>query len=519
MTLDCCGILEETSKNMDNSRTGNSVKNISFSMANKIITLVLSFVSRSIFIYCLGIEYLGIQGLFSDILTMLSLADLGFGAAMTFSMYKPLAENDTEKLAALTSFYRTVYRVIAIVIIIIGVALIPFLKYLVNTEAEIPYLTLYYILYLANTVASYLVVYKTSILSADQKEYIITKYTSLFNILCTVVSCIFLIITRNYIIYLCIQVIFTYIRNFSISHKAEKMYPYINENGNLSNNEKKNLFKIIGSGFVYKITGVILSGTDNTLISVLVGTVAVGYYSNYTIVSNQLSGFINIIFYSLTASLGNLVAQEGRKKRFEVFSIIQSISLIVSSFCVICLFCLQEDFIRVWLGEEYLLDSLVLVAIVVNLYFTIVLYPIRVYRDATGLYQKTKFIMLMTAIVNIVVSIILGKMIGLAGILFATSISRVVTYFWYEPIVLFKEHFDRSSLYYFIEIAKNIVVICFISVIEYFICRYIKVVGWGTLICKGCIVGVIAIVCIIIIYHKSEGAKMILSQIRKLIKL
>lgn len=497
---------------MGNSRIGNSVKNISFSLANKIINLLLAFFSRSIFIYCLGIEYLGIQGLFSDILTMLSLADLGFGAAMTFSMYKPLVENDTAKLAALSSFYRTVYRSIASIISIIGIALIPFLKHLVNTDTEIPYLTLYYVLYLANTVASYLVVYKTSILSADQKEYIITKYTSVFSVICTVVSCVFLLITKNFVVYLCIQVFFTYLRNFSVSRKAEKMYPYINEKNILSSSEKKNLFKIIGSGFIYKVTGVVLSGTDNTLISVIVGTAAVGYYSNYTIVSNQLTGFINIIFYSLTASLGNLVVQEGKKKRFEIFNVIQSISMVISSFCAICLLFLQEDFIRVWLGEEYVLDTLVLVAIVVNLYFTIALYPLRVYRDATGLYQKTKIIMLMTAVVNIFLSILLGKKIGLAGILFATSISRVVTYFWYEPIVLFKEHFDKSSLYYFGEIGKSILVICFISAIEYFACGFITVTGWLTLILKGCVVGGIAFIGVFAVYRKSAGIKNLLSR-------
>ena len=185
--------------------------------------------------------------------------------------------------------------------------------------------------------------------------------------------------------------------------------------------------------------------------------------------------------------------------------------MVISSFCTICLLFLQEDFVRVWLGEEYVLDTLVLVAIVVNLYFTIALYPLRVYRDATGLYQKTKIIMLMTVVVNIFLSILLGKKIGLAGILFATSISRVVTYFWYEPIVLFKEHFDKSSLYYFGEIGKSILVICFISAIEHFACEFITVTGWLTLILKGCVVGGIAFIGVFAVYRKSAGVKMLLS--------
>ncbi len=500
---------------MNNSRTNNSIRNIIFSLANKLIMLILAFVSRSVFIYCVSIEYLGIQGLFSDILTMLSLADLGFGTAMTFSMYKPLADNDKEKLAALTHFYKKVYTIIAVVITAIGVMLIPFLRFLVNTDNEIPHLTLYYLLYLANTVASYLVVYKTSILTADQKEYIITKYTSIFSIITTVVQCVFLLLTKRFVIYLIIQVFFTFVKNFYISHKAEKMYPYINQGGTLSKNEKKNLFKVIGSGFIYKVTGVVLSGTDNTLISIIVGTVAVGLYSNYTIVSNQLVGFVNIIFYSLTASLGNLVVQENKTKRCEVFNIIQSISMIISSFSVICLYFLQDDLIRVWLGEQYLLDKSVLISIVMNLYFTIVLYPIRVYRDATGLYQKTKFIMLSTAVFNIGLSIIFGKLFGLAGIIFATSISRIITHFWYEPIVLFKEHFDKSSISYFVEILKNLILIFIIVLIEHFICKFICVVGWLTLIFKGLLVAITALLLIFAFYRKSAGITLIIKFIKE----
>lgn len=504
---------------MNSSRTNNSIRNIVFSLANKFIMLILAFVSRSVFIYCVSIEYLGIQGLFSDILTMLSLADLGFSAAMTFSMYKPLADNDTEKLAALTHFYKKIYTIIAIVITTVGVMLIPFLKFLVNTDKEIPHLTLYYLLYLANTVASYLVVYKTSILTADQKEYIITKYTSIFSIITTVIQCLFLLLTKKFIIYLIIQVLFTFVKNFYISHKAEKMYPYINQGGTISDVEKKKLFKVIGSGFIYKVTGVVLSGTDNTLISIIVGTVAVGLYSNYTIVSNQLSGFVNIIFYSLTASLGNLVVQEKKSKRYEVFNTIQSFSMIISAFSVICLYFLQDDLIKVWLGDKYLLDKSVLVAIVINLYFTIVLYPIRVYRDATGLYQKTKFIMLSTAVMNIVLSIILGKYFGLAGIIFATSLSRIVTHFWYEPIVLFKEHFDKSSIIYFIEILKNIVLILIICLIEYFICKCISVVGWFTLILKGILVATSSLLLIFAFYRKSSGITLITEFIKnKIVK-
>jgi O-antigen/teichoic acid export membrane protein len=216
---------------MSSSRTENSVRNIIFSFGYQFVTLILSFVNRSIFIITLGVNYLGISGLFSDILQMLSLADLGFGVALTYSMYKPLAEHDYNKLAALTNLYRKVYRIIALVVTIIGLSLVPFLKYLINLKHPIPYITLYYIMYLANTVASYLVVYKTSILTADQKDYILNKYRSIFSVLQTLFMTIFLWITKNYFIYLLVQVIFTYVQNFYCSYIAEKRISFYKKEG------------------------------------------------------------------------------------------------------------------------------------------------------------------------------------------------------------------------------------------------------------------------------------------------
>lgn len=299
---------------MERSRTANSIRNILFSFSYQIITILLSFINRSIFIFILGINYLGISGLFNDILMMLSLADLGFGVALTYSMYKPLADHDYNRLAALTNLYRKVYRIIALAVTVIGLLLVPFLKYLINLKHPIPHITLYYLMYLANTVASYLVIYKTSILTADQKDYILNKYRSYFSILQTLFMTLFLWITHNYFVYLLVQVIFTYIQNFYCSYIAGKMYPFINQKVEMPIKDVKEIFKNLYSVFLYKISGVLLNATDNTIISVMIGTGMVGYYSNYSMITVRLSGLINTIFYSLTASLGNLVVKEMPEK-------------------------------------------------------------------------------------------------------------------------------------------------------------------------------------------------------------
>lgn len=494
---------------MTESRTTNSIKNIAFSLFNQLLNILLTFISRKVFIMCLSVDYLGISGLFGDIFSMLCLADLGFGTAMTFSMYQPLAEKNYDRLAGLINFYKKVYRIIALAITAIGLALIPFLPYLVNTETEIEHLTWYYILMLANVVASYLVVYKTSIISADQKGYLTTKYTSVFNVVRTVLQIVFLLLTRNYTVYLVIQVAFTYITNFFNSYIAKKRYPYITKNIILPKEETKGIFNNIKSVFIYKLSSVLITATDNTLISVIVSTTAIGYYSNYTIVSNKIYNIVNTIFYSLTASIGNLIIKENQERRYQIFEIMQSVSLILSTFCLTCLLFLQEDFICLWLGEDFLLDKMTLYAILTNFYFSIVLMPIWVFREATGLYQKTKYIMLATAVINIFLSIILGELIGLAGIIFATSISRLVTYFWYEPFLLFKKYFGKSCLIYFLGIIKSIMTTLVVFGVVYIVSYFIPATNWIWFFFKAIIIGSISLVLVFAFYHRSEGFKLL----------
>lgn len=248
----------------------------------------------------------------------------------------------------------------------------------------------------------------------------------------------------------------------------------------------------------------------------MIGTSYVGYYSNYTIIVNKLTAFVNTVFYSLTASLGNLIVKEGKEQRYNIFKIMQSVSMVLSTFFVTCVLLLQQDFIYVWLGNEYKLNNLVVVAIVLNFYFSISLLPIWVFREATGLYQQTKFVMLITAVVNVIVSILLGKFIGLAGVIFATSISRITTYFWYKPKLLFKQYFGESSKIYFIGVLKSIIVTIAVCAIVGFVSSYIIANNWLLLIVKAVVVLILTALIEFIIYRKSEGVLLLKERIGNL---
>ena len=499
--------------NSESSRTSNSVKNVISNFSYQILLIILGFVSRTIFLRVLSIEYLGIQGLFSDILSLLSMADLGFNTSMTFSLYKPLAEKDTNTISGLINFYKKVYRIIAITIFLIGVLLIPFLKFIVNLENTLPHISLYYFLYLLNTVASYLVVYKTIILQADQKAHIVTKYSSIFNTLQTICMLVFLIITHNFLIYLSVQVIFTYFSNFYISSVASRLYPYINDEVSLPKDKTKGIFDNIKSVFIYKVSSVLINATDNTLISIIIGTVATGLYSNYTMIILKLTSLINTVFYSLTSSLGNLIITEGKEKRFQIFQVLQTVSNIFCIVCVTIVLFLVQDFIKIWLGNEYLLDNMVVYAIVLNFYFSISLLPIWVFREATGLYNQIKYVMLITAILNLIISIALGNLIGLSGILLGTSISRILTYFWYEPILLFNKYFGHSSKVYFGALLKSLFLIVVIVMISLGISRFVVVNNITSLMLKGIILFLVSSTCAVFSYRNSEGYRFLKKKI------
>ena len=462
---------------MKGSRKQFAIKNITFNIVNKLLTLILSFVSRSVFIWEFGVNYLGINGLFTDVLALLSMADLGFGIAMVYSFYEQLKNNNYEKIAGLIGFYRKVYRIVALAVGVVGIAIIPILPYLINLNEYIPNLYVYYVLSLLNVVFSYLFVYKTSILSADQKNYVVVRISMFCNIFRTIIQILLILIFKNYVIYLSVAILFTLVNNIWASKIASREYPYIDGKVKISKSEQKVIYKNLFSVFLFKISSVLMNGTDNILISILVGTIAVGYYSNYLLIQNQIISFYAVLFASVTSSVGNLIVTEKAEKRYSVFQVEQGFGFIMSGILVPCYTVLINDFIKLWLGNEYLLDKLVVLAIGINMYLSCVLQPIWSFREATGLYRKTKWIMVICAVINILLSILLGKIWGITGIILASAISRLSTYVWYEPPILFKQYFEHDVLEFYKGLIKNTLLVCVNVVICYMVANFLPVMN------------------------------------------
>lgn len=507
------GIMEQE------SRRKNSGRNIIFGYTSQIFSLVLNFIGRAVFIKILGEEYLGINGLFSDILTMLSMADLGFGTAMSYSFYKPVAEHDEEKIAALIHYYKKIYHIIAAMTALIGILLIPFLKYLINMDSQIPYLNVYYLFFLTNTVVSYLFVYKTSIISASQKNYLISKYQIIVNTVKTMMQIGVLVIFENYFFYMAITIAATLFNNLLASWKAGQLYPAIHSGYKLLDEDsRKSIVKNMQSIFLYKISSVFLNGTDNMLISVIVGTIWVGVYSNYNLLITGINNFIGILFTSVTASIGNLVVTEKSQKQYHIFRITNMAGLMIASVSVAVMANLMNDFIFLWLGERFILEERVMIAILCNFYLCNILRPIWSYREATGLYIQTKYIMLIAAIVNVVLSVILGYCHGMAGIIFASVIARISTYFWYEPRLLFQKYFEKGAREYYVSILKNMVFTVLLSSLLYYISANYRVDAWWKLFMKAAVTGTASIACVAGFYIRTEEMKTILREIMAYLK-
>lgn len=501
----------------NNSRTENSKKNVLIGLFNKIVLLLLAFVNRRFFLQYIGAEYLGINGLFTEILGMLSLADLGFGTAMAYSFYKPIAENDEEKLCQLITFYRKVYTTIAIAVAVLGMAFVPFLRYIVNTEVEIQNLELYYIIFLANTVFSYLFAYKGAIIGASQKQYIVSKYGIYFNVFKTISQFLVVVFLHSYTVYISINIIITIANNLLVSYKANQLYPIIREKKELPKEEKKSIFSNLGSVFLYKIAGVLLNSTDNTLISIVCGTVFVGYYSNYNTITTNVTAFITIIFTSLTPSIGNLIVAGQHSQRLKIFKVMQMVSFWLATVCSLELYFLMNPFIEeIWLGtDKYLFNQFTVLAIIINFYLSTTLQPLWSYREATGLYRRTRFVMLVTAGVNIVFSVILGKWLGVGGIIFASFIAKISTYVWYEPLILFKEYFNESAFYYYKIQIVNAIIACLCLFVLGYIISFVNIHGFIGLLLKALIIGLLITIVYFIKYYKTEEFVTIKSKIIK----
>ncbi|MCR1839594.1 lipopolysaccharide biosynthesis protein [Murimonas intestini] len=498
-----------------NSRIEKTQYNFIYSLINNIMVTILGFVTRSIFVSSLGTTYLGLNGLFTNVLSLLSLAELGIGSAITFSLYKPIAENDSEKIKSLMGLYKKAYQMIGWIIFLLGCAVIPVLKYIVKFDSEIKInYYLIYFMFLINSVMSYwFFAYRSVIIYANQEGYITTKVETLFNILSSLLQFIVILLWKNYYLYLILPIILNVIKNIIISKIAGKKYPIINEKDilPLRKEERTGIFENVFALSLFRISGVVYGATDNIIISTWIGTSIVGIVSNYTMIIQLVTSYVSMFFQSMYASIGNLNASETREYKFVVFRRLQLLNFWIYCYCTICLGCFLNPCIKIWLGSQYCLQNSTVILLSMVFLVPGLNNVINIYKDACGLFKEVQFRALATAVLNLLVSVVLVNIIGLNGVFLGTIVAYLTTIYVVDPRVVFKKVFaERVSLYYW-DLVKKMGLFILMFFVFFHLVAQINIENWIELFLVYFIVSILTNAILFLIYRRTKEFEYLIS--------
>ena len=501
-------------------RVKNSVKNIYIAIFTQIVIILLGFWSRKVFIDSLGTEYLGINGLLTNILSMLSLVEGGIGGSIVYNLYKPLAENDEEKIIALVQLYKKLYFILAIVIFGLSTVMYLFIGDFIKVDSGVKFVGVVYFIFVFKNVVSYLNAHKWSLINADQKGYVLAKYNLIFNVVTTIAKIIVLNITKNYILFLLIELGIFIVQNIWNGRIVNQRYSYIKtkKKYKVDKDIKSNLISNVKALFLHQIGTYCVFGTDNLLISYFVNIKTVGLYSNYIMIVGQLGSLLSPVLNGISASVANLIIKESKEKVYEVFKITYFINFWIYSFCTIFLYNLLEPFIDWWLGDGLLLNKIAFIFILINFYITGLRSSISIFKTKGGIFTDDKYVPLIESVINLGASIILVKYFGLAGVFMGTTISTILIPLWIQSKLVYNKLFEKSVKEYFKKYFYYLILTLIVGSLTTICCNIlVKETKFIDLVFKGIICVLIPNIIYIILFYKTNEFKYILGIIRPFI--
>jgi len=449
-----------------------------FGTINRIVVLLIPFIRRSIMLNVLGSQYLGLGSLFQSILSVLSLSELGFSSAMVYNMYKPASEADVAKMNVLLNFYRRVYRIIGCVIFGVGICLIPFLPHLIKgTYPEDVNLAILYLIYLVNTAISYfLFAYKNSLLAVYQRDDVNSTVNTVLSLGLTVSQIAVLLATKNYYIFSLLMPLFTIINNLLIAWRTRKLFPQYKAEGELEAEDKAGIKKLVAGTFIQHACYVTRNSLDSICISAFLGLTLTAIYNNYYTILTGVTGLIGIITISFTGGVGNHVATRSVEENFQEMKKLDFIYLWISGWCTICLLCLYQPFMEIWMGKEMMLPMSAVLLLCMYFYL-LKLGDVRsLYTSANGLWWESRYRALGETILNIVLNIVLGRRYGVHGIILATMISLFLCNYLWSVNITFRLYFSLSRIRKFYQYqGKETLVMIAATAVTYGICSALPI--------------------------------------------
>ncbi|MBM6744340.1 polysaccharide biosynthesis protein [Drancourtella massiliensis] len=501
------------------SRTKNASRNIVFGTLLRLYQTICPFVIRTVMIYTLGMEYLGLNSLFTSILQVLNLTELGVGSAMTFSMYKPIVEDDTERICALMRLYKIYYRVIGTVILFLGLVIMPFLPDLIS--GEVPANINVYVLYILNlfaTVFSYwLFAYKNCLVVAHQRTDIQSKVNLFIGTFQYILQAAILFVFRNYYLYLCIALLSQSMINIVTAIITNKLYPKYQAVGKLDKKSVMDINQKVRDLFTAKIGGVVVNSADSIVISAFLGLVVLAQYNNYYYILSAIMGFVSIIFNSCTAGIGNSIITETSDKNYHDFQIFTFIVNWLAGVCVCCFLVLYQPFMTIWVGQENTLSFSIVICFCVYFYVYELNCLYNLYKDSAGIWHEDRFRPLVTALTNLTLNLITVQFWGLYGVILSTVISMVCVGTPWCIYNVFCTVFKRSMKDYLPSLFKHISITAVVALITYTVCNFLPDGGFIFLFLKAIVCAVISNILYLLIYYRNTEFKETVQLVKRMI--
>ena len=434
-----------------NSRTEYSLRNSAVGMLAKILAILAGYVTRMVLVRVLSSDYVGVNGLLTNIMGAFALSALGVDTALVYAMYAPAAEGDLRRQRALMQLYSRIYRIFALVVLGFGLLIYPLLPLLVRERAQIASLELICALYILNTVLSYLWAYKRMMFLVHQRNYINELFDAGFLILQNVLQCLLLLRTGSYLLFLLTGIACTLVRNLLLTSYADRVYPFLREGeaAPVEEGERRSILRNIRAMLIHKTGMVVINNTDNLLLTAMFGLLAVGSYSNYYLIIGSVAQVLDRIIYGITASVGNLGATEDRSRVGRIFRVSFFATAWIYGFAAISLFVLLNPFVELSFGSRYLLPQVLTAVLSINLYLNGVRRATLVFRDSLGLFWYDRYKTPVEALVNLTASIVLARRMGMTGVFVGTTVSILLISFWVEPFVLYREYLKEPLAPYF----------------------------------------------------------------------
>lgn len=510
---------------MPDSRTANVFKNTAARLLQRVASILVQFILRTVFIYLLGKEYTGVSGLFTDILNVLSLMEAGLDTSMVYALYKPLADNDQKRIKALLDFYKKAFFIIGLLVLVIGVAIIPFLGVIIKDVPNIREdIRLIFIFYVVTSASSYFFVYRTVLLNADQKSRVISKWRTIVQVAECVLEVTLLFVFRQFLVYLIIHLGATLANNVVVSRITTKRYPqyFCGKNTErLSRDETRLILRDILCLTAYNFSGVVINSTDSIFISAFIGTVEVAIVGNFTLIINSIRTVVSQIVDVTKPSIGNLAVTSGRDRQEMIFLRMNFISFYVATFCSACFYTLLNPFVGdIWFDASYKTSTLVLAILTLNFYVAVMVYPVESFRTANGLFVQGWIRPIVMAGLNIVLDFFMGQRWGIVGIFLATTISRCLTQVWFDPYLVFKLVFRKQPWKFLVDYVLKLLFAVVVCAITALVSNYVAFENVYLAFCgKVAVAAVVPNVVLSIAYWRNDDYKYLIQSVKgKLLK-